>query len=467
MHHYEKENAKEWQMDLGNNPRPKPAQAYDSDDESEDGGWTQVVSSRPVLPKRFEASSSKLLTSNPPTSKPSASKPPITRPKSVRAKGPDHAATQLRTSPVKPRVTPHTITRKGPAKSRFPTGITLVKEEDNAAKGAFRKGKPHDAFFTLSKTCEKIEPDRTKMYKRLEEIGVRFESFIRPPQFLADCTLLLWGGEEQIAQTIAELKEWISSSDDDPRGPREKTQRKSKVEKFGKVGMLQNKKEEQLDKKIREEAKMHRFQKNPEEGQEFAFQGYFLWPVNEVRPEELLGPSCEAYDPIRTYNHSHIMFETNLSAFKILSNKEAAVQNALQRIEGTMREYVARSGKIYSIYMVQLPEASSMLKDIKILPGPASKVPLLTGASLVGEEVNNYIEEKKDIDSGNHKRMRHALRKIIARLPFYRGQVRMRVLFGTFTLSIFRWPGGATTVPFSDFIKNINMPSTKGILIRE
>lgn len=480
-------------MDAGNIPKQSSAPNHTADAESEGDGWTQVVSSRPVPPRRFEASSSKAPMRDARIPNSSASKPhlaklngvPVRSPpkqsatvakpsppvvKGLSGKGPYPTAIPPHPLPKKPTVAPNIIPREGPAKSRYPTGVKLVRKEDNAAKGAFRRGKLHDALFTLNKTCEKIEPDRTKMYNRLEEIGVRFNSFIRPPQFLADRNLLLWGDDEQTAQTIAELKEWVKSSneeDDSFHGPREKMQLKLKNEKFARIGYNQNKKAEQLDKKIREEAKMHKFQKNPEDGQEFGFQGCFLWPVDEVRPEELLGPSCEAFDPIRTYNHSHIIFEAALSGFKILSNKEAAVQNALQRIEGTMREFVARSGKIYSSHMVQLPRASNMFQDVKVLPGSTGKVPVLTGASLVGQEVHKYIQQKNAIESENRKRMRHALRRVIERLPLYRGQVRMRVLFGTMTLSMFRWPEGAMTVPFSDFISNIDVTSTKGALIRE
>lgn len=516
MNHYEKENAKEWQMDLGDAPEPSLAPTREPHGGRGEGGWTQVVSSRRAPPKRFEASSSRAHNNKTPVAQRSTPKPPqlakdnnagsprgppnqkatarysppagvtglsarvryqtvtgrnppSTAVKGLPARGPNQTATPSGSQPNQAIAAP-IISRRDPTDSRYPTGIKLVRKEDNAAKGAFRRGKPHNATFTLSKTCDRVEPDRTEMYNRLEEIGVRFGSFIRPPQSLADRTLLLWGDEKQTAPTIVELMEWAKSSHDtegDAHGPREKMQLKLKNEKFARVGFSQNKKAEQLDRKIQEEARMHKYQKDPDDGKEFGFQGCFLWPVDEVRPEELLGPNCEAFDPIRTYNHSHIIFEPNLSGFKILSNKEAAVQNAIQRIEGTMREYVARSGKTYSSYMVQLPKASNMLKDVMMVPGPTGKVPILTGVHLTGQDVQNYMEEKNGIESENRKRIRHAFRRVIERLPLYRGQVRMRVLFGTLTLSMFRWPEGATRVPFSDFIRHIDVTSTKGALIRE
>ena len=96
--------------------------------------------------------------------------------------------------------------------------LNFANRNDNTSKAAFRKGKTHNATFTLSKTCEKIEPDRGRMYSRLEEIGIRFGSFIRPPQFLYDRVLLLWGDEKQVADTVAELKNWVSLSDDNAQG---------------------------------------------------------------------------------------------------------------------------------------------------------------------------------------------------------------------------------------------------------
>lgn len=498
-------------MDLGEGSKSKPAPSPSPDEALDDAGWTEVKSSKPALRKRFKQNHSKAptpvaprsrspnarppnamaqgISTRPPNQAALPAKPPIAtghigqtggprvattapKPHTAKARGPPtrvqpRPGLQPRSMQVRTGGPPHLSSRRGIEASKYPTGVTLPRNEDNAAKGAFRKGRVHDAIFVLSKTCEKIEPDRIRMYGRLEEIGVRFETFIRPPQFLEDRTLLLWGNEPHISQTIAELEEWVSTSENDMYGPRETIQIKSNPKNFARTGLLQGKREEQLDKRLREQAKMLKFQKDPQDGKAFAFQGCFLWPIEEVRPQDLLGPSCEAYDPIRTYNHSHILFEPSLSAFKILSNKEAAVQNALQRIEGTMREYVARSGKIYSSHMVQLPKASKAMKEIKMVAGVGGKMPLLTGGPLTSTEIKDFVEEKKILDSSNQKNMRHALRKIIVRLPFYRGQVRMRVVFGTFTLSTFRWPGGAVTEPFSDFIRDVDSTSTKGTLVRE
>ena len=353
--------------------------------------------------------------------------------------------------------------------------ISFSSKKDNASKAAFRKGKIHDATFILSKTCEKIEPDRRKMYARLEEIGVRFGSFVRPPQRLNDRSLLLWGNEKEIAETIGELQHWVSLSGEESLGVRETMSTKATHEKYPKVGELQSKRDETLDRRIKQAADMHVFQKDPADGQYFEFQGYFLWPSNEVKPEDLLGPNCEAFDPVRTYNHSHIVWEPQLSCFKVLSNVEAAMQNALERIEGTMKEWAARSSTTYAFTLVQAPEVSMMREDVKTLSGPTldgsikpSRVPILTGNHPTGDSLTALMAEAKNLEAINKRKLLISLHKVLERLQFFRGRVRMRVHFGTFVLDTIRWPGGAQKIPLRKFVASItNNTTTTGLMLRE
>ena len=456
MHHYERENAKEWQRHSGNGIKPQPVLNNSSDEDAEnERPWSQVPFSKynektkgtPNYPQQSDQK-----TDTPPT------------------RG------LIKPAPAPAPVRALLLSRASLRKARRPvsTRITFVQKQDNVAKSAFRKGLPHTSVYKLDQTCLKIEPNRAAMYKRFEEMGIRFGTYIRPPQFLLDRELLLWGAEEQILRTKAELDKWVQAAQEEKVGPREKTMLKSKVEKFGKTGDLQERKDKAVDKKLREEAEKQKYQRDPPELQDFPFRGYFLWPAQEVSPEELLGPSCEAYDSIRTFNSAHILFDTKMSSFKVLSNTEDAIQHVFQRIEGTMREYVARSGKNYSMILVRLPEASKMRKNIRFLPYSMSSggssptsTPHLTGDALSTDEVLQFVEEKAAIEARDRKRIRHAVDKVIARLPFYRGIVRLRVQFGVYAFTTFRGPKGASGVPFSDFLSDITISTTKGSLVRE
>lgn len=166
MPHYERENAKEWQLNLSNKAkRESTTHSSSVEDEEEENSWTQVQSSRRA-PKTQPGTKS--------------STQPLKKDNVAPAKGPlSHAAI-----PIRP-VLKDQPGQSG-AKTRVTTGITFAEKADNAARSAFRRGKAHDGIYVLKQTCEKIEPSRVKMYNRLEEIGVRFGTFIRPPQFLLD-----------------------------------------------------------------------------------------------------------------------------------------------------------------------------------------------------------------------------------------------------------------------------------------
>ena len=490
MNLYEKENAKEWQLDATNKHNAEPSQE-DSQSDSDNGyagpapGLSQnrfaPISSAPLnLRQNIKpATQSSLGRIQPATPKIGRRGAKVSakehsnaprRPNNTLQRLPAGLATDSGLIKRKVLVKPEGLARTG-----APPRITFSNKKDNVSKAAFRKGKPHDFTFTLSKTCEKIEPDRGRMYARLEEIGVRFGSFVRPPQRLNDRILLLWGDEKQIAETTGELQHWVALSEEDSLGVRETMLTKAAHENFPKVGELQTKRSEALDKKIKQAANMPAYQKDPVDPQHFEFQGYFLWPSDEIKPEDLLGPNCEAFDPIRTYNHSHIVFEPYISCFKILSNVEAAMQNAIERIEGTMKEWAARSSMTYAFNIIQAPEASRMCEDVKTLPGPPlgesakpSMIPILTGERPIEDPLRSLRTERERLEAANKRKMQGSMRKILERLRYFRGRLRMRVLFGTFVLATIRWPEGAQTISLMDFVASItNSATTTGVMLRE
>ena len=151
------------------------------------------------------------------------------------------------------------------------------------------------------------------------------------------------------------------------------------------------------------------------------------------------------------------------------------MQNAIERIEGTMREYAARSSTTYAFNLVQPPEASRLCDEVKTLAGPelsdnvkASRIPVLTGERLTNDALTARRAEMEDLEVGNKKKIQRSLRKILERLPHFRGRLRMRVHFGTFILDTIRWPRGAPTISLPDFISSVsNTATTTGVVLRE
>ena len=353
--------------------------------------------------------------------------------------------------------------RRPPPRARFNF------KRDNLARAAFRKRLEPGGRFMLPKDCPDIEPNQKKMYDTFDEIGVRLGSFIRPPQHVKDRNLLIWGDAHQVQLTKDELQRWLASrlQTDLPRKPMAK-------DKFAKETSIIGDHHHRLMKKMQKEAKILEFQQVPAEGRVFSHTGTFIWPVDEVRPEDILGPSLEAYDPIRIQHHCHVVFDNELSSFRIFSDKEDAIKRTMTRIVGTMKEYVARIVRPDMIILTEPPNPSVARKNIKVLPLSSNDsmaghgmIPVLTGSALDPEGQYEWLEKSNEMTMKNNHRIELALRKCIAYLPHHRGLVRIRVQFGTFALKVYRLKKGTDCTPLEEFMNNMSMPGTKGRMVRE
>ena len=439
---YEKQNAKLWQQ---SNPYASLQADEDSDSSDEDYG----VSPRPSGPKEATA--------------PAANAVPLP--------GLPSLSTKLTARGKQPRIV---SPANRPSRTMKPLRVTLFDKKDNAAKAAYRQGQPPTKTFKLSKPSYQIEVDRRKLYNLLEEMGVRLGSFIRPPQNISDRDLLLWGGEKETANTWRELKDWVLKSEDPSSYNRDSGNSLKGKEKFIKEWSTLSPKHEAENKKLKREARLFKYQQHPTAGVSFQYTGYFLWPSDEVHAQELLGQSCEAFDSIRMHCRAHIVFESQLSLFKILSDDQAAIQSALKRIEGTMREFVARNSKSISRYLIDPPTSAVMQKEIKMLEGPplaqlgsATMLPILTGGTLALDELKVWFKDSEELAAWNNYQMQRALHRSMARLPYYRGRVQMRVLLGTFALTVFRWSKDTKSISFEKFRDDMALSNSKGTLIRK
>ncbi|SLM39900.1 hypothetical protein LPUS_10560 [Lasallia pustulata] len=310
----------------------------------------------------------------------------------------------------------------------------------------------------------------------LEEIGVRTKSFIRPPKHVADCTLLIWGTMEQAYAAKRELEKWVRRAEGD-------TVVVNRFKDMPKIMSYTDKMRREHDRKMQAEALRQKYRKAPKDGVAFATMGSFLWPPEEdFRPDELLGPSYEAFDPIRTYCECYITFESRTSLFKVMSDKPQAVQDALRRIGFAVCEFTTRKGRPMEIYLVEPPtlmmaRANVMLRpmathDIGANADRADQsrvpvVPILIGTPLPQLELTQWAEKRPALLLANEKRIRSAILDCISSMRFYRGRVCMRVHFGIFALTQYRQPGKESSIPYEQFSKDMGWPETKGRLIED
>ena len=354
--------------------------------------------------------------------------------------------------------------------------FSLGYNRDNTARAAYRKRQPHTDKFLLHQDCDKIFPHQRKMYDYFEELGVRNGSFIRPPQDAKDRDLLIWGRPGPVQKTIAELREYLLNAG--PEAEATKRMKPMSKEKFSKEFSTIGREFKHRQNQMLKQALVQDFQRVPEVGRTYGFTGAFLWPVEEVRPEELLGDSLEALDPIRFEYKCHIVFDNQDSAFKVFTDDPESVGKTMLRIIGVMREYTAkfttRNTRRIVDYMIQPPSPFAMRKDIKILSGPttepgiaAGKIPLLTGDVLETTARDSWLKKSKDMVVQSIFRIEQDLRQAIPLLPYYRGNVRMRIQYGTFELTTLRWPENTSSMPFQDFMTNLGLAGTKGRMLRE
>ena len=344
----------------------------------------------------------------------------------------------------------------------MPRRTNLHFNRDNEAKAAYRRREPPSGHFILPRDCNEIEPSLIRMYDFLEELGVRVGSFIRPPQHIRDRTIDLWGNAEVVARAQAEIRNWLN-----PLTRATAPIFKGK-ENFASVTSAQGDKFKRMQRNIALEAEKKKFQQLPDSITTFAYNGSFLWPVNEIQPTVLLGAGLEALDPLRLKFKCHIIFDTKQSVFKVLTNKEESVEKTLVRFEGIMKEYVARFNRPIVKFYIDPPSPVDYRKEIHYVPTSASLViPLMTGEHLEFEAHDKWRRQTANLLDQSDRGIEDAMRKTIPNLRFYRGNIRMRVHYGTFALTRYRRPDNAETIVFEEFMRNMATQGTKGTMLRE
>ena len=203
-------------------------------------------------------------------------------------------------------------------------------------------------------------------------------------------------------------------------------------------------------------------------------QGAFLWPLMELPPEDVLGPSFEALDPLRIFHSCYIVYDQQMSTFKILSNFGSDVRNAITSLGNLLCEYGTRKAVAFEKYLVALPDPSLITLAVKAVRVPWTKrsnksdldrLPLFSGDQLSNDDRLRWKEQCGKIEQNNLTMICRAMLLCLKRMRYYRGSIQMRAHIGTFSLRKFRWiPHDAPTIPLEEFIENMKYSSTKGSL---
>ena len=444
------------------NSTPAPAQKSKPDSYSvalKSKSGPSVIASRPNLSPHLAGQPDKPSSYLP---------PPEPHPLPTSAKGTRSAQSQrpLRI-PGPSRTVPHATSsqRQLPKTSLVRLNPRLFNPSpDNSAKAAFRKKEPENERFELHKDAFEVAPLEV-MCNTFEEMGVRCRSFIRPPQHPKDRTILIWGDPRQVSKTIAALKEWLKHLEEAPSS-------KSKAKKyFAKDVSTATSRYKSDQIRFAREAATKAYQQVPDPNQIFQFTLVYLWPTDEINPHEAFGHSLEAFDPVRFEHKCHIIFDDGMGAFRVFGQERLAVEAVQKRIEEALKAIIAQSGRKILLYLVDPPAASTIRAEVKLLQGPPETdgkhntiKPQLHGCLLDAESRSKWARQSIELQKANNSKMEQVLIKAIPNLPFYRGELRIRVVFGTFHLQFLRRPENKDSIPTEDFLNSIELSRTKGKL---
>ncbi|KAI9881017.1 MAG: hypothetical protein M1830_008899 [Pleopsidium flavum] len=353
---------------------------------------------------------------------------------------------------------------------------TFSVEKDNEAKAAWRKGQPWTGFYDLPTTYDQIDQSifrkaqstpgvrLAKPYAVLEDIGLKVGAYIQPPRSYSDRRLHIWGNHDQVVAVKEELMRWIK------RSPRSSSLDSSNAN-FIKVHINSEGKQRMLDIKMQKEAVKQKYRQAPEDSAVFLVNGFFAWPADQLRPDEVFGKNFEAFDPVRMAYRCHIIFDTESSMFKVLSNNPRAVQEALRRIRTTVCELVSRSSRPTRLYLLVPPTLTTVKKQVDLIDSQSSEAgprlkPVLIGQSLTQGELGEWAQLRPKLLSANESCIQRAVLHSLSSVRFYRGHVRMRIHFGSFVFSVYKKPSGSTH-SLEEFMQMMGSSTTAGALVKD
>lgn len=202
--------------------------------------------------------------------------------------------------------------------------------------------------------------------------------------------------------------------------------------------------------------KKHRFRQFPPPEKAFDAIGSFHWPAEVYKPEEILGSSYEALDPIRMDNKCYVVFNKEQSLFQIMGREES-VKAGLMRIRGTYFQIVAHT--IGALEINSLPDGDGYSGNVALKPyeriGIMAKEGGSGGGAMSRDESTEGgvacvpLAEDRGVRSNSlsHGIVQRSVLGTLKKLHYYRGSIQMRIRFGTFLATRYmKSPTGVYTI---------------------
>ncbi|KAH9827118.1 hypothetical protein Tdes44962_MAKER03088 [Teratosphaeria destructans] len=317
-------------------------------------------------------------------------------------------------------------TRRGPER--------LGSETGNTAEAEWRTGTVPAIDHV------KIPNDLCLQDKHYEQIAREHDTFVfsnQKHEYGGSRTFGIWGDRKQAAKTREAIADWI----DAVWGP-SKTNRAST---FAKVVSLTPKLREREEMRWIREVTKQLYRQHPPPDTVFQSVGNFHWPSDEYTPEEILGASYEALDPIRMECSCYVVYRGEHRTFRIMGlTKDVLKGMAMMR--KCFYQIAARQVTGPRKYLLHWPKASKMPARVSMTayeyPSASSPKALEAQAGKSPRGMDYEDDEDFDLQSiQNDINYAKAITSILNTLPklhYYRGNLQMRLRLGMFLVDQFR-----------------------------
>ncbi|GAB1739401.1 hypothetical protein NU219Hw_g4361t1 [Hortaea werneckii] len=249
----------------------------------------------------------------------------------------------------------------------------------------------------------------------------------------------IWGDNEAVKRTVKEIRAWVKAETSDTR--------RGAAPRFAKVISQTPEERRRSDRRWRREVQRQTYRQDPPPDKRFEAIGSFHWPIDECRPNEVLGSSYEALDQIRMDCSCHITFHAKLGVFRV-AGTALQVKTGLRRLQQTYFQITARQVLPVRKYLLRWPHetvpAYLYLEQYEHPTSitPESMPPTKTGSSPRGEcaEADARPARAAMETEVNKRRVRNMIISMLGKLYYFRGTIQMRIRLGTLVLKQYKPP---------------------------
>ena len=426
MDDYERTNAREWDTEP-------------SDTDPAEEGWQTVQSGKkrdvkPLLHPAENASELVAKSQVPNSVQQQYEVQPARAAQSQRQTAMRERPTRLQSRGTPPPKGHISGTSRAPQAARAPPRI--LEDPDNEGVTAWRNHQPATDSVRISRDAAL---DKIRYYAH---IATQYGVYI-PPHTMrggghGDTSLDIYGE----AKAVGLAKEAIINWNTEVTGGRHSA-------KFPRIQSLTPALREKAERSWARDVIRQMYRQHPPFDMAFQAIGNFHWPIQDCRPEEILGSCYEALDPVRMSNRCYIIYQKERNLFRIMG-KSADVQRGLLRLRKICFQVAARHVEAARKYMLRWAKDADIPTTVyfeeyqrptgisagEVVTEKPCKLP--TGYGNYQSTKRSQIAEKQT--ACNQARLRDMLLKSISKLHYRRGCLEMRVRLGTFLAFQYRQP---------------------------